>query len=190
MNAYNIALFVHFLGLITLFGAFVIYPRAGMRLRAAGTRGEVRGWLGLLEATRPMFGAGPGLLFLSGLYMSAVKWKAAYPWIVVAFIGLVAISALAGRVGTRHLRAVRTAVGESDGPVPIELSRLIGDPKPWTIMMAMNGTAVGVVWIMTTKPGWIGAVGVVAVATALGAIVGSAMVRRGLRRPAIEKQSA
>ena len=46
-------------------------------------------------------------------------------------------------------------------------------------LITLNGTALGIVWVMTMKPAWLGAVGVVVVATALGAVVGSTMVRRG-----------
>jgi hypothetical protein len=35
-------MFFHFLGLISLFGAFVIYPRIGARLRATATVSEAR----------------------------------------------------------------------------------------------------------------------------------------------------
>ena len=52
MNLYAIALFVHMIGLIALFGGLVIVQDGGSRLRAATTWKEARTWLELLRPVR------------------------------------------------------------------------------------------------------------------------------------------
>lgn len=120
MNAYDIALFFHVIGLIALFGGFVIYVRAGTRLREATDMEQVRSWLGLLESSSPMFASGT---------------------------------------------------------------------VPWTVITGLNGLALGVVFVMTTKPGWAGSIGVAAVAAAIGAAGGARLTRR-TPRAAISAQPA
>ena len=49
IQIYDIALFVNMLGLIALFGGFVLFHRAGARVRAAATSEEVLVRLSLLD---------------------------------------------------------------------------------------------------------------------------------------------
>ena len=179
MHAYDIALFVHMLGLITLFGAFVISVRAGARLRRATTIEQVRTWLGLLESTGPMFPAGLGLLLLSGVYMTVNTWRSMHPWIMIPLVGVILLGALGNGVVGRRLRTMSAAARESGEAPPEHLSRLIADPLTWTMMAALNGLALGIVWVMTTKSGWAGSIGAVMVGAAVGAVLGSLSLRRG-----------
>lgn len=176
MHAYDIALFVHMLGLVTLFGGFAINVRTGARLRAATSVDQVRTWLSLFDASRRMFPTGLGLLLLSGLYMTFERWQAPHPWIIVPVIAVIILGALGGGVVDRRLRALATAAKSRD-TAPETLTRLVADPVLWTVMTALNGLAVGVVWVMSTKPGWVGSVGAVVVTAAIGAAVGSRLAR-------------
>ncbi len=55
VTGYNVGLFFHLLGVVTLFGGVTIIQLGGARLRAAATIEEVRLWLGLLRMTGAMF---------------------------------------------------------------------------------------------------------------------------------------
>lgn len=179
MTAYEIALFIHFLGLITLFGAFVLMQRGGARVRQAATVGELRLWLGLLQTTRPMFPASSVFLLASGLYMTADVWTFETPWVVVGIVSVVAFAVVGPTVVGRGLGAIGAAAATAgEGPVPAELTERIAEPRPWIAMSAMNGAAIGLVWIMVTKPGWAGAIGVVLGLALVGGIIGSRVLRR------------
>jgi hypothetical protein len=177
MRAYDIARFVHFVGLSALFGAFAIYLRAGIRLRAAETMEQVHAALGLLESTRPMFPAAWVMLLASGIYMVATRWQSLQSWIAAGLVGIVALWGFGAGIGGRHLGAIRAAASDARGPVPGTVSRLIGRPLPWTVMTALNTTALGIMFVMTTKPGWAASFGIVAAAALLGAGVGARLVR-------------
>jgi hypothetical protein len=73
MGWYEIAKVVHFMGFIALFGFFVVYARAGMRLRAATTLSEARTWLGMLEDARRMLPGAAVMFIVSGLTMAALR---------------------------------------------------------------------------------------------------------------------
>jgi hypothetical protein len=175
---YELVKVVHFMGLIALIGFFIIYSRAGPRLRAATDMKEVRFWLGLLDLARPMMPGGAAMLLVTGLAMMAMRWRGSYPFATVGFVALIVIWAGVAIVGGRHLRAMHAAAGTTDGAVPPELARVILDPRPWTTLFALNTTALGVLIVMTTKLDWPWAVGVVGVLGALGGFAGSSMVKR------------
>jgi hypothetical protein len=178
MGLYEIARSVHFLGLIALFGFFVIHARAGPRLRRATTLHESRTWLGMLEAARPMFHGGTGMLLLSGIVMAGLRWRGSLPFVMIGMVTLLVGWIIAGLVSGRHLRAIRSALPEGEGPLPVEVSRLIQTRGASAAMMSTNGAAIAVLFIMTMKPGWLASVGAVAALSAVGGIVGG---RGGLR---------
>jgi len=177
MHLYEIAKFFHFLGLVALAGFFIIYSRAGPQLRKAKDMKEVQTWLGVLQSTRPMMPAGAILLLLSGLTMGALRWKGPYPFMVVGLLTLLVIWIGTAIADGRHLRAMRAAASGQTGAVPPELSRLILNPTPWATLFALNLATFGVLFVMTTKIGWIGAISVVAALAIIGAIIGSRLVR-------------
>lgn len=177
MPWYELAKVVHFLGFIALLGFFVIYSRTGPRLRAATEMREVRVWLSLLDMARPMMPGGAVMLILSGIAMAALRWRGPYSFLTVGLVTVLAIWIVAAIVGGRHLRAMHAAATADAGPVPPELSRLILNPAPWATLFALNTAALGVMFVMTTKPGWAWTVGVVAGLAILGGVIGARLVR-------------
>jgi len=171
MGWYEIAKVLHFLGLIALFGFFVIWSRAGGKLRATDTAIEARTWLGLLDMTRPMLPSAAAMLGGSGIVMAALRWRGPYPFVAVGLVTVIVIWVVWALVGARHLRAMRAVVGESDGPLPPTAARLILDPTPWGVLGLLNGAALGVLFVMTTKLGWFAALSVV---VGLAALLGGA----------------
>jgi hypothetical protein len=188
MGWYEIAKVVHFLAVIALFGFFIVWARAGARLRAATTVEEVRTWLGLLDATRGMV-PGAGVLFLvTGIAMAAMRWRGRYPFVTVGLIALILIWLLWALVGARHLRAMRSAAEGGEGRIAPDLARLILDPLPWATVGALIGAALGVLFVMTTKLGWGAAVSAVLLTAAIVGVSYALMVRR--QRDRTERSSS
>jgi hypothetical protein len=178
MGWYELAKVLHFLGLIALFGFFVLWPRAGAKLRASASLPEARSWLGLLEVARPMLPSGIVMLAVSGAAMAALRWRGPYPFATIGLVAAALIWLTWALVGARHLRAMRAALAEGDGPLPAPAADVIRDPAPWGVTAALNGAALGVLFVMTTKLGWIASAAVV---LALAALVGAAFTA-GVRR--------
>ena len=178
MDWYQLVKLVHFMGLIALFGFFVLGSRGGGHLRAATTRSEARPWLALLEMARPMLPSGVVMLALSGAVLSWFRWRGAYPFTVVGLVTALLIWALWAFVGARHLRAIREAIGDADGPISGPLAGLIRNPARWAVWGAMNGAALGVLAVMTLKLGWLGSIAVVLVVTAIVGVSFALSVRR------------
>jgi hypothetical protein len=148
-----------------------------MRRRCAATLADVRTWLGVLMAARGMFDGGVGLLLLSGVALTGLRWRGTFPFVAIGMTALILmwISSVFVR---RHLRRIHTAIPTGEGPAPTELREVISRPLAWALVFAMNGAALGILTIMTVKPGWLGAASTVLIAAAVGGGAGAAAVRR------------
>jgi hypothetical protein len=178
MSGYRIALFVHLLGVVTLFGGIVLLQRGVARLRAATTVAEVRLWTGFLRPAGPMLPAALAILLASGLYMTARAWTVRTPFIAVAIITILGMAAVGAGIIGRRLRAIgRDAAAAGGGQIPPDLERLIQTPGAWIALSALNGAALGVLWLMTNKPGWAASVSVIAVSVVIGGIFGAIVSR-------------
>src|SRR5829696_4679501 len=152
MNPYDIALFVHMMGIISLFGAFILLQNVGSRLRSAATWPEVRTFMSVLRVLPRMFPAAFLMLMASGLYMTQKQWSFGTPWVVVgmtlaivmAIVGTLFVGRRLEAIGREAAKRV-DAVSEADG-------KRLAAPALWGPLFANNGAGLGIVWIMSTKP--------------------------------------
>lgn len=186
MSGYNVALFFHIVGVVTLFAGLAIQQVAGARLRSAANVRELRQWMGAMQPTGLALPVAAAVILFSGLVMTAKQWSMGTPWIATGFLTLVAM-AIAGatvlRRGFTRIGKASAAAMNLDSPVPSDVARLRAAPLLWTVMGAMDGAAVGVLWLMTNKPG-----GAVPSAIVVGAaIVGAALMAlaAGRTRPTV-----
>jgi hypothetical protein len=178
MSGYELALFLHILGVIILFGAIVLFQGVGARLRAAKTVSDARLSLLIMRPTGRMFPVGAVLLILTGLYMADQAWSFSTPWIVVAIVTIVLMLAVGGLlVGRTMERLGRAAMSAEDGVLPPELAEAIAR-GPWIPIAAQSGMALGIVWLMTVKPEWVGSIVAIIIFALLGAVAGVAITRR------------
>ena len=171
---YKIALFVHVAGVIGMFIGVGITVTAMGRVRRAGTVAAVRTWAELAVAVERVIPASLVVLLLPALYMVNHIWGWDTPWAMTALTALIVISALGPTINERRIRAIqRAAAGVQDGRVPPSLTARIGDPVLWLSLHAITTVMIGVVWLMTVKPGLIGSLITMAVSILAG--VGAAM---------------
>jgi uncharacterized membrane protein len=147
-------MFIHLLGMIAFFIGFGLLQRVGARARQAETVEHLRMWLGLMQTTRSMFPSAVVMLLVTGLYMTADAWTFGTSWVVVALVAVAVMSVMGIGVVPRFRRINAAAETAPDGPTSSELRKLVADPVAWASVSAPNGAAMGVVWLMATKPGW------------------------------------
>lgn len=182
MSGYTVALFIHMLGVTVLFVGIAFQQRAGARLRKAGTLEEVRLWIWFLRPTGGMLPAALIVLLFSGLYMTAQDFTIRTPWIATALVTVIGMALVGVTLLRSGLEGIGRRSASGDGPVPPEVAGRLRAPGTWVALSAINGAAVGVLWLMTNKPGWAASIGVVAGASALGAGIGAAVSRSAGRR--------
>ncbi|MGH2820322.1 MAG: hypothetical protein ACRDJ5_06690 [Actinomycetota bacterium] len=179
MRVYDIALFIHLLGVVTLFVALGIMQRGGARVRRAETSEHVRLWLGLLQTTPNMFPGAFAMILIAGLYMTVEVWTFTTSWVVVALVGVAVMVAVGVGVIGRGLNRMGAGVADvGEGSLPAEVRELIADRATWVSVFALNGLALGILLLMATKPGWTQAIAVPIAFAAAGGTVGTAVIRR------------
>src|SRR5687767_6664015 len=142
VDLYALALFIHILGVITLFGAFVLIQRTGIQLRAAETVDQVQTWMRILMPVKNMFTSASVMLLVTGLYMTARVWTWETPWVVVGIVTVVVLTGLGNTIAGPSLRRIGMTAGQAQpGAVTDELRAMIVNPKMWTVISANNAAA-------------------------------------------------
>lgn len=173
MTTYHVALFVHIMSAITLFGAFVLLQLGGGRLRSATSVGQARLWLDVLRPAQGTVLGAAVLLVLSGMFIIATELQTMPPWAEIALPGLAVIAAASTFVHRRSFRAMTAALaGPPNGPLSPELAHLLAAPTPWVIAAAMNGAATGIVLTMAAKPDRLVSLLIVLAFGGIGVIIG------------------
>jgi hypothetical protein len=164
MSSYSIALFVHIVGAVLLFVTLTVEGVALRQLDAAATTEAAQGAAAMFRLNRmvgPLSALG---VLIPGVYMTATTWGWV-PWIVVALGSWVVIAVLGAVNGIRIL-----ALERSNG-------LLAGSRNPMFLISWLTRVAIalGVVFLMTVKPGLVAAALAILIAAAVGVVLGIAL---------------
>ncbi|HEV2238467.1 MAG TPA: DUF2269 family protein, partial [Ktedonobacterales bacterium] len=146
------------------------------RLRRTASVAQARDWLALLAVNGRLGMASTVVIVIAGLYLLLAAWGWGTPWILVSLGAIALMMALGLGVVTRRLKTVGQAVATAADLTP-ELRRRIHDPLLWAGAQVRGATALGVVFLMTAKPGLVGSLVALCVALALGAVAGATTAR-------------
>jgi hypothetical protein len=178
MTLYPFALFAHILGVLGMFIAIALEWTSLLGMRRARTLEQVRPWATLGVVPEKVFPFSGLLILGAGVYMALVGWGWQVAWIDVSLLALLLMFTLGPLINSRRLSRIHRAAGQAPaGAIPQALARQIEDPVLWTCVPTLNMMALGVVLLMTTKPGWPGSLGVVVVSVLLGLLSGSLTAR-------------
>jgi hypothetical protein len=184
MTLYSIALFLHVVGALLLFVTLTVEGIALRQLRRAATAEAAQGATASLRLNRvvgPLSALG---VLIPGLYMTAYSWGPV-AWIVVALVSW-ALLAVLGAVNGMRILALERSQAILTG---------IQNPVFLVSWLTRVGIALGVVFLMTVKPGAVAAVLAILLAAAAGAVLGVALPKvrrtpRADRRPEPEGRVA
>ncbi len=159
MSVYLAVLFVHVAAAMTTFVGIGAWFVTIVGLRRAQRGEEATILTPIFQVGGAVGVAGIAILALAGLYLALTTWGLQVGWIQVA-IGAFALPAPVGPliVAPRIERMLREARMSADGPFsPAMLARL-HDPVPKLGLHIIFGDLVGIVFLMTTKPSFIGSI--------------------------------
>lgn len=170
MNIYSIVLFLHVSGDIGLFIGISVQLLSLMTLRRAKHIEQVRAIIGLITLSEPLSIASALLTIVTGLYMALTVWGWEIGWTTVTLISLIVFlpPLIRGIIEPRMHAIVALANDTSDGPLPVSLEIRIHDPILGTALQTLAAVVLGIVFLMTTKPAFAGAITVMIVAMMLG----------------------
>jgi hypothetical protein len=108
-------------------------------------------------------------ILLPGVYLSATAWGWGQAWINASLALTVLLAALAPAINGRKLSAIGRALNSApDGPLPAGPRALIHDPVLHGSEQVMAALGLGIIFLMTVKPGPSGTAMTIAVALVLG----------------------
>jgi uncharacterized membrane protein len=180
---YDVALFLHLVGVVLLVGAVTTTMVATLRVQRAASVAEVVTLTAVTKKVDVVIGPGLLLILGSALYMLSkhggdgrIPWTAG--WVVVAFGVFLVMAILGPTVEAGHAKRVLRLAGElPDGPVP----RALDDARraPVGTYVAFFGAAqiIATLFLMTTKPDLVGSLAVCALAGLLSVAVSTARLR-------------
>lgn len=181
MDGYRIALFLHLCALFAAFGASAVLALVMRRVRAAVTGRDALPWLALGKSAARTFPIAIVALVGSGAYMVQSAWTWSTGWVDVGLAGALLLALLGDRVEGRAAHRVAVALAAApDAPA----GAIVRDPVWWTASLVNPALALGIVFVMTTKPSLAGAVIALAVSVAVGAVAAVPLRRSPVEAPA------
>jgi hypothetical protein len=178
MDGYTVVLFLHICALLGAIGTAGILHFAELRLRASDSVAAIRVWAGLVEKGGRVFPLALLVLLGTGAYLVDHGWTWSAGWIVAALVGVGILFVVgAGVLGSRSRALARELRDAHDGVVSARLAHLARDHVGGVASWSNTGLAVGIVFVMTTKPGLAGAFASLVTAAALGIALGLVLRR-------------
>jgi hypothetical protein len=180
---YDVALFFHICGVLTLFVAIALELTTLVRLRGSRSVAEARTWT-RLSPPPPAFIVAVIVIIGAGLYMLHSNYGSAQPWAMTALTLVVALSVLGAAFNGPHMQAIHRGLERApDGPIPGDVQQRIFDPWLLMAIQTMTVMIVGIVLLMTVKPGLRDSLIIAAVAGLVG-LATSQLALRSRRTPA------
>lgn len=178
MELFNVVLFVHIAGAAVILSYGFVMPLLGRRLANTTSVASMREWADAIHKYGKMGPPAAVTVLLSGIYMTLNAYSFSQGWITVSLVLFVVAGGIAGAILDPHIaKVLEQAEKTPDGPVPPELRAMATDPKSANFESVMLGFDVAILFMMTNKPGWIGAL----IATAVGLLIAGALIARSSR---------
>ncbi len=167
MNLYSIALFFHIVGAIGFFVALGLEWTSLQQIRSATTSEQVRDWMRVSNGTRRLGMVSMLTILIAGFYMMAIAWGFV-AWIIVALGALILAVALTMALTSPRMMAIGQLMTTEKGPVSHALHNLTNQPLLWISIRTRVAIALGIVFLMTVKPGLVGSLLTIGIAVVIG----------------------
>jgi hypothetical protein len=180
---YDVALFLHLLGVVLLVAAVTTTLVATLRAQTAGSVGQLRTLTAVTKKIDVVIGPATLLILASGLYMvwrhgddGGIRWTSG--WVDVAIAIFLLMSVLGPTVEAGHAKRLLRAVEDlPDGPVPTQVDALRRSPLPTYVTLFGASQIVAFLYLMTNKPGLVGSLVACAIAAAASVVVAGLRLR-------------
>lgn len=166
---YNIVLFLHIVGAVTMFMAMAILALSMLSMLQSKDTENVKRWSGLAVKTDALFPMSSLLILVPGLYLTISIWGWGTAWINVSLAALLGASFLGPVINLRRLKGILAAAEAETEVVPsAALMNKVRDRVLWNSVFVMAMLAVGILFLMAVKLALPGALITMAIAVATG----------------------
>jgi hypothetical protein len=191
VHLFDVVLFAHIAIAIAAFSVAAILHTVQWASRSATSVQQLRAWVGATHRLEPLFPILALILFLFGgwlLHLSGGEFRWGMGWVITSSVTLGIMEALGGAfLASRGKQMYELTKQAPDGPISAELRAQVPDSVMWIVSHLITGLALGVVYLMATKPNGWQSVLIVAIVGGLGAAVGAAGAR--VSSPQLQEQA-
>ena len=194
MHLVDIVLFAHIAVAIAAFGVAGVLHTAQWTSRRAGSTTTLKVWAPVVHRLEPLFPILALILFGLGAWLLALSdgefgWGDG--WVLTAIVGLALMEVVGGAVlAPRSKKALVAIHSAGDGPIDGAVADAFFDATLWAAGHFATGTAIGILFLMSTKPSGLVSVLIVALCALAGAAVGAAGAAGARRRTAVPAPAA
>ncbi len=170
MSSYSLLVFVHVLAAMGLFVAMAIEGVALGRLPRAKTAEDAREWLRSLALPGRLGPIAMLTAVASGIWMMRVAWSRE-AWMASSLVAVVAMAVVGGAVTNRRVRQRRATFAAAGSRDDVAVAGQLSIRPLTASLRVRTALGVGVLALMTLKPGLAGSALVVAAAAVGGLLV-------------------
>ena len=185
MSMYSFVLCLHIMGAVVLFAGLGIEGIVYTNLNNASTSRQVLAWGSSMKAIRIVFAASVLLLLIPGVYLVFESWGW-NSWVITGLVLLVGLSGYGSTTGKKIITAMKS-LNPNEESLPDDYKKSIDGlalMKSYKIKITL---ALGIIFIMTIKPGWVGSIVTIVAASAIGLLLNLPF---GIKETAKELESA
>lgn len=184
MTIVSAVLFVHVASALIIFAALSLEAVGLFHLRKSADAGEAGQWIEPAPRIPALAMGSLAVLLLSGIYLTLQISGWTLAWVRVSMATLFLIAPL-GAATARRMRAIRRACDSNASDSPSLLARLRDPFLPFSMHVRI-ALVLGIVLLMTAKPGLGESLAIVAVFAILGVLANLMFSKRGAT-PAIAR---
>jgi hypothetical protein len=160
MDPYHIVLFVHLLSMIGLFVGYGLEWTGTAFLLRSITGDEARTALRIYRTSLPLSGPSLLTLILSGGYLTGVTSASKEGWVIASILGIFVALGMGFGLVMPRMKAIRATLPEGTAALVGPALTKVQDGFVATLIRARFFLALGIVYIMTTKPTFISSLAV------------------------------
>jgi hypothetical protein len=171
MTLHLVLHFLHVVGALGVCAALGVEIAALVGLRRAAPD-DVRRSIALFDVNRRLGPPALACIVVPGAALTSISWGWKAAWVHVSFGALVAIVIIGAAITGRRIQRLERELGDREAVRTeqdrVDLARLAEDPVLVASLLARCGLVLGVVFVMTTKPEPMVALGALVSGASLG----------------------
>ena len=169
MNIYLLVLFFHIMGAIGMFIGLGMEGIILKHLSRASTNAQLLSWKDSMKILRIVFSSAAILLLLPGIYMVIETWGWT-AWVIVGLLLLIALSGFGNMAGKRIVGMLQS-LNENNESISAEIKEKLSATLLLKSFKIRVMIAIGIIFIMTLKTGWIGSIVTILFAFLVGFLI-------------------
>lgn len=188
---YKVVLFLHIFGVVLMFAAVGITLSTMTAMLLSKETKTIRIWSSWAVKMDGLLPVSVVFVLVPGLYLVFTAWGWKFAWVNTSLILLLAMTFAGPIINLRRLKAIlNLANTEKNASPSLELLRKVRDRFLWNSVSVMCMFLVGIIYLMTVKPGMAGSFITLAITFILGIIIATILLGKADRSKTVNNNKS